>query len=182
MKVIFPHFYFLSADLDRAAALLAEHPNVHLDLAPGIELLYNLSKDPAAAREFFLEHADRIIFGTDSGMLAEQPHETCLARIEVVRRFLETADEFRLPPAADFLLGPPEDGVIRGLDLPTEAIERICRENFVRLAGEGPRPLDREAAAAECRRIAAEVNALAGGEAEVNEAARVAEALAARTA
>ena len=41
---------FLSADLGRAARLLADHPNVSLDLAPGIELYYNLSRDPARSR------------------------------------------------------------------------------------------------------------------------------------
>jgi predicted TIM-barrel fold metal-dependent hydrolase len=177
LNVIFPHFYFLSADLDRAAVLFAEHPNVHFDLAPGIELLYNLSRTPDLAREFFVRHAERILFGTDTGMLAELPHDTCLARIDIVRRFLETADEFRLPPEADFLLGPPGDGLIRGIDLPAEALETICRTNFERLAGSSPRPLNAQLAKAECQRISAEVDALAGGKAEENPAARIARLL-----
>jgi predicted TIM-barrel fold metal-dependent hydrolase len=175
LKVIFPHFYFLSADLERAERFLADHPNVHLDLAPGIELFYNLSKNPALSREFFVDHADRILFGTDTGMTPRLPPETCRARVELVARFLETADEYRLPPEADFLLGPPEDGMVRGIDLPEDVLERICRANFERIAGGAPRQLDPALAAAECRRIAAEVDALAGGKADVNLAARVAE-------
>ncbi len=174
MKVIFPHFYFLSADLRRAENLLAANPNVHFDLAPGIELLYNLSKDPAKSRDFFIRHAERILFGTDLGITPGEPMETRAARVNIIARFLETDEEFRLPPEADFLLGPPEDGVIRGLNLPDEALEMICRTNFRRLAGSSPRPLDSQAAAAECRRLAAEVDALAEGKAEVNTAADIA--------
>ncbi len=177
LKVIFPHFYFLSADLDRAAGLLNAHPNVHFDLAPGIELLYNLSKDPARSREFFIEHAERILYGTDVGMLSGASLAESEARSGVVLRFLATSDEFRLPAEADYLLGPPEDGIMRGLSLPDEVLNTICRANFERVVGETPKPLDRGLAAAECRRIAAEVDALAGGKAEDNVAERVAELL-----
>ena len=52
LNIIFAHFYFLSADLPRAARFFDEHPSVHFDLAPGIEMLYNVSRDPAAGREF----------------------------------------------------------------------------------------------------------------------------------
>lgn len=177
LKVIFPHFYFLSADLERAAELFAAHPGVHFDLAPGIELLYNLSKDPARSREFFVAHAERILYGTDVGMLSGASVAESAARSGVVRRFLASGDEFRLPPEADFLLGPPADGVIQGLSLPAEVLEKICRANFERIVGTSPQPLDRGLAAAECRRIAAEVDALAGGQAEENTAARVADML-----
>ncbi len=160
LKVIFPHFYFLSADLERASRLLASRPNVCLDLAPGIELYYNLSRDPERSRNFFLEHSDRILFGTDLGITPGEPAETSAARVNLVARFLETADEFRLPPEADFLLGPPEDGVVRGLNLPDEALEKICRRNFERIAGAAPRPFDVDLAAEECRRLATEAQAL----------------------
>jgi len=176
LKIIFPHFYFLSADLERAAALLDAHPGVHLDLAPGIELLYNLSRRPEAAREFFVRHAERIIFGTDID--SEQTGPEARARAGIVQRFLETGDVFREPPEADFLLGGPEGGEIRGLSLPGEALEAIYHRNFERIAGARPRPLDRAAARAECERMARETDALAGGSAEDNPAARVAEMLA----
>lgn len=154
LKVIFPHFFFLSQDLPRAAAFFARYPNVHLDLAPGIEMLYNLSKEPETARESFIEHSSRIIFGTD--IWAEQTIEEAAIRSGIVRRWLETGDEFRLPPGSDFLLGPPEDGIIRGMNLPEEALANIYDANFLRIAGAEPRPLDRKLAAEECERIAAE--------------------------
>ena len=152
LKVIFAHFYFLSADLARAARLLERFPGVDLDLAPGVEMLYNMSRDPEATREFFTRWADRIVFGTD--ISSANTDAEAVARAGIVTRWLETAEEYRVPPEADFLLGKPEDGVIRGLVLPDAVLDKVYRTNFERIAGDRPRPLDRPLAAEECRRIA----------------------------
>ncbi len=152
LKVILPHFCFLSADLPRAATLLENFPNVCLDLAPGIELLYNLSKDPDASRAFFEKYSSRILFGSDAGMMADT--EENILRIETLGRFLETSDQYRLPAGSDFLLGPPEDGIIKGLDLSAETLRQICSLNFEGIAGAQGRPLRADLAAGECRRIA----------------------------
>jgi len=176
LKVIFAHFYFLSADLERAARFFDEHPNVHFDLAPGIEMLYNISKDPEAGRDFFIKYADRIVFGTDlsSGQTLEQAR----ARAGIVYRWLETDDEFRVPEEADFLLGAPEDGRIRGMSLPDEVLARIYHRNFVRLAGAEPKPLNAPAAVEACRRLAHIAEAMSGKPAVETEAAQVAKTLA----
>ena len=78
-------------------------------------MLYNCSRDPEAARRFFVDYADRIIFGTDlfSSLTVEQAQ----ARAGIVFRWLESEDTFRVPETADFLLGPPEDSIIRGMAL-----------------------------------------------------------------
>ncbi len=139
LMVTFAHFMFLSNDLPRAAGLLDRYANVHFDLAPGIELLYNLSRNPNESRDFFLTYSRRIIFGTDI--------EDCLNleqaahRAGIVKRFLETGDEFHVPEGADELLGQPEDGIIRGLHLPADVLEMIYHTNFERIVGEHPRPL-----------------------------------------
>ncbi len=153
LVVIFAHFYFLSADLPRAARLLERFGGVHLDLAPGIEMLYNMSGDVARPREFFIQHADRIVFGTDisSGHTDAQT----VARAGIVRRWLESADEYSVPPEVDFLLGKPQDGVMRGLSLPQEVLDKMYWTNFERIAGASPKALDVRRAAEECRRIAA---------------------------
>ncbi|MGD0089692.1 MAG: amidohydrolase family protein [Planctomycetota bacterium] len=176
LKVIFAHFFFLSADLPRAAALLERFPNVHLDLAPGIEMLYNMSKNVEAARAFFIKYAGRIVFGTD--LFSGHTLSEGTARVGLVTRWLETADEFRLPPGTDFLLGPPEDGIMRGLHLPAEAVAQICRGNYERLAGQTPRRLDRELARRECERLAKAVEALTGQKAAENHAGKAAAKLA----
>lgn len=175
LRIIFAHFYFLSADLDRAARFLDEHPTVHFDLAPGIEMLYNISRDPQAGREFFVRYADRIIFGTDlsSGLTTEPAR----IRAGIVFRWLETDDTFRVPEEADFLLGPPEDGIIRGMSLPDEVLAKIYRTNLTRLVGDEPKALDARAAVAECERLAAIAEAMSDQPAADTEAARAAERL-----
>lgn len=176
LKVIFAHFYFLSADLPRAARFLEEHPNVHFDLAPGIEMLYNISRDPEAGREFFLRYADRIVFGTD--LSSGQTLQEGRIRAGIVFRWLESEDTFRVPEEADFLLGPPEDGIIRGMALPGEVLQHLYRGNLARLVDGPPRPLQVEAAIEECERLAAIASALSGRPAAETEAARVAQILA----
>ncbi len=175
LKISFAHFYFLSADLPRAGRLLDEHPGVNLDLAPGIEMLYNISRDPEVGREFFIEYADRIIFGTD--LFSSLTIPQARIRAGIVFRWLETDDTFRLPEEADSLLGPPEDGVVRGMALPEGALRRIYTGNFIRLAGLSPRPLNADAAAGTCRRLADIAHAMSGVAPEKTPAGRVADIL-----
>jgi len=148
LKVIFAHFHFLSADLPRAAALLDRFPNVNFDLAPGIEMFHNFSANPEAAREFFIKYQDRIFFGTD--LVEDSP----LSRIEVVRRCLESDESFHVP-TDEALFWPDHRTTLRGLALPEDLLKKIYGGNFRRLAGEKPRPLDRNAARAELLRLAA---------------------------
>jgi predicted TIM-barrel fold metal-dependent hydrolase len=175
LKVIFAHFYFLSADLDRAARFFDAHPTVHFDLAPGIEMLYNLSRDPDASRKFFIKYAARIVFGTD--LFSSLTVEEGRIRAGLVFRWLESEDTFRVPEAADFLLGPPEDGVIRGMSLPTDVLTKIYHDNFVGLAGPEPQALNAGRAIEECERLAAIAETLSGKPAAETEAAQVAESL-----
>ena len=176
LRIILAHFYFLSADLVRAKRFLDEHPTVFFDLAPGIEMLYNLSQNSDASRDFFIEYADRIVFGTDlaSGQTVEQGH----IRAGIVFRWLESEDSFRLPEAADYVLGPPEDGLIWGMSLPADVLARIYHDNFTRLVGPEPKSLDVGKAIEECERLAAIAEALSSKPAAETEAALVARSLA----
>jgi predicted TIM-barrel fold metal-dependent hydrolase len=175
LKITFAHFYFLSADLARAGRLLDAHPTVNLDLTPGIEMLYNISRDPEAGRDFFLRYADRIIFGTD--IASSQTVEEARLRAGIVIRWLESDDTFTVPKGADFLLGRPEDGTIRGLALPDDVLAKIYHDNVVRLVGERPRALDVDQAAAYTNRLAAVAQGMTGTPAEETPAARVARKL-----
>jgi len=175
LKTIFAHFYFLSADLPRAARFFDEHPTVHFDLAPGIEMLYNVSRDPEAGREFFIKYADRIVFGTD--LSCGQTVDEGVIRAGIVFRWLESEDTFRVPEAADFLLGSPEDGIIRGMSLPDDALCKIYRDSFVRLAGPEPKALNVGDAIEECERLASIAEAMSGKPAAETEAALVARKL-----
>lgn len=175
LRVVFAHFYFLSADLPRAERFFAEHPRVNFDLALGVELLYNLSRDPAASRVFFIRHADRIFFGSD--IMNGQTGEQAAARTAIVRRFLETADEFTIPPDADPLLDPGNSPPVRGLSLPLDVLTKIYGGNFQRFAGADPRPTNFPAAVELCRRDAAIAAALGDLPADATEAGQCAKLL-----
>ncbi len=142
------HFLFLSPHLERAEQFLDTYPNACLDLSLGVELMYNISRCRDEYREFFIRHDDRILFGTDIGMSTTLPQH--LARITMLRRFLETGDEFHTPDSADDLLTRYELPYV-GLDLPRRSLEKIYAGNFRRLWGEEPRQVNVEATISACR-------------------------------
>jgi hypothetical protein len=136
LKLVLAHFYFLSGDPDRAAAMLDRWPHVSFDITPGGEMYTRFSQAPAAWRDFFGAYAGRLLFGTDTAGGAEYPDPEGLARVQrtvaEMRRFLETEDEFEG-------LGR---GTLHGLGLPAETLTPLYASNFYRLAGAQPRPLD----------------------------------------
>jgi hypothetical protein len=148
LKVIFAHFFFLSAQLPRLADLLERYPNVCIDLTPGIEMYANFSAAIDAARDFFIKYQDRILFGTDIGAraLLVDPSDgiqfsESQERVFLVRNFLENAGEFQLNPEKGFLFGRSKVP-FRGLGLPAAVLEKIYFRNFERVVAPTPRPLN----------------------------------------
>ncbi len=135
LKVIFAHMYFLSADLPRLERMMDRYPGVNVDLAPGVEFLFNLSMDVQRTRDFLTRRQDRIFFGTDitDGLTVEEAR----IRTDLIRRFLQTDEEFSVPSDAEELLQSP--GRICGLALPQEVLVKIYHGNFARLVGQSPR-------------------------------------------
>jgi predicted TIM-barrel fold metal-dependent hydrolase len=149
LKIVLSHLYFLSADLERASAFLDLHENAHFDLSLGIELMYNISRRRDDWREFFIKYADRILYGTDIGVSKDlQQH---LARIWLVRNFLESNDEFYTPTTADSLLSRYAEPFL-GLNLPRSVLTKIYSQNFLRLWSSKPKALDINAAISRCER------------------------------
>ena len=149
LPVALCHFLFLSPHLERAEEFLEAYPNACLDLSLGVELMYNISRRRDDYREFFIHHDTRILFGTDIGMSTTLPQH--LARITMIRRFLETDDEFHTPGSADDLLTRYELPFV-GLDLPLPSLERIYSGNFRHLWGNKPREVDSDLAFDTCER------------------------------
>jgi predicted TIM-barrel fold metal-dependent hydrolase len=110
-------------NLAEVGRMLDEHPNMHVDIA---DRLNELGRQPYTARRFFLEHADRILFGSD--LLP-----TDIARYPIYWRFLETFDEYfpyRTPEGVE--LG---DWNIYGIGLPDDVLRKVYRDNALRLLG-----------------------------------------------
>ena len=165
LKVIFAHFFFLSAQLERLADYLDRYPNMHVDLTPGIEMYFNFAVHPQKTRDFFIKYQDRIVYGTDIGaqaLLADTgvgiEAEESLARIEVVRGFLEKEGPFQLTHEG-FLFGGPQARFL-GIHLPDQVLEKIYHQNFERFAGAVPKLLDNAAILEECQRLEAVINTI----------------------
>jgi hypothetical protein len=148
LKVIFAHFFFMSAQQERLGDLLDQFPNMYVDLTPGIEMYHNFSARLEATRDFFIKYQDRIMFGTDIGAkaLLISPEEgveyaDSHSRVSLVRNFLESEGEFKLEAGGGFLFGDP-DTPFRGLDLPEPILDKVYYKNFEKAVGLTPRPLN----------------------------------------
>jgi hypothetical protein len=147
LKVIFAHFFFLSAQLPRLADLLDRYPNVHIDLTPGIEMYRNFSVNIEKTREFFVKYQERILFGTDIGAraLLGNPQtdiqlDESQERVYLIRNFLENPGQFQLHPGSGFLFGDDEMRLC-GLGLPEAMLHKIYHQNFERIVAPTPRPI-----------------------------------------
>ena len=139
LNVVLCHFYFISADLERASEFLDTYGNAGLDLTLGIELMYNISRRSDDWRDFFIKYQDRFFFGTD--IATWQTLQEALDRIWLIRNFLESDEEFYTPSTADKLLTRYEKPFV-GLHLPEPVLRKIYAENFRRLWGQKPKEAD----------------------------------------
>ena len=148
LKVIFAHFFFLSAQRSRLADLLDRYPNVTIDLTPGIEMYQNFSAAIEETRDFFLKYQERILFGTDIGaraLLTSPQTDIQLSesreRVTLIRNFLENPGEFTLHPNGGFLFGNLQTP-FHGLGLPEPVLQKIYWRNFEKVVAPSPRPLN----------------------------------------
>jgi len=116
------HVGCYAENLSWVSGLLDRCPNFYVDISARVA---ELGRQPFTARRFFLRHADRILFGTDTG-----PN---LDFYRISFRFLETEDEY-------FPYGPgetPGQGRwnIYGLNLPDDVLEKVYYRNALRALG-----------------------------------------------
>lgn len=141
LRIIFAHFCFLSLNMDGASRFLDRWPHIYFDITPGYEMYENFSKEPEKWREFFCKYQDRIIFGTDNsggnGRVSQQSILEAMEKVRRIRSFLETDH-------------PMYAG--RGLNLPTDILEKIYAKNFQRIVGSRPRRLHLDVVLSECEK------------------------------
>lgn len=106
-------------DLSYVRGLLGKFPNLWIDISARVA---ELGRQPYAARKFFLDFADRILFGTDL------VPETGMYRGYF--RFLETADEYFEYPSHASRQGRWN---IYGIDLPDVVLKKVYRDNALAL-------------------------------------------------
>lgn len=119
------HVASCSEDLARAGRMLDDHPNLVVDISARIG---ELGRQPRAARRFVEGHRDRVLFGTDVFPATAEAYAHYF-------RVLESDDEH-------FGYGdgqPPEYGrwALYGLDLPTDLLQAVYRDNARAVLGLG---------------------------------------------
>jgi len=114
------HFGNDAEDLVESTSILHQFPNVVLDFASRIS---ELGRQPYSARDFFIQHQDRILFATDGPWPEERYH--------CYWRFLETRDEYFSYSEKPI----PPQGIwqIHGIHLPDTVLRKIYHENAMRL-------------------------------------------------
>jgi predicted TIM-barrel fold metal-dependent hydrolase len=122
---ILPHVANYAENLRYVSELLSKFPNVYMDFSARLD---ELGRQPYTARELFIRHQDRIIFGTD--MPANT--DTSLEMYRTYFRFLETYDESFYSPDYD---GTFERArwPICGIGLPKDVLKKIYRDNILRI-------------------------------------------------
>jgi len=116
------HVGCYAENLAWVGALLDACPNFFVDIAARIG---ELGRQPYTARRFFLDHADRILFGLDLGPDVES--------YRIAYRFLETDDEY-----FNYSAGPvPLQGrwLIHGIHLPDDVLSKVYAGNAERILG-----------------------------------------------
>jgi predicted TIM-barrel fold metal-dependent hydrolase len=116
-RFIAAHFGWHANDLKKAAAMLDAFPNVVVEVGA---ILYDLGRQPRAAREFFLKYQDRILFGKDAFQPEEYPYYW---------RVFETADEY-----FDYYRDYHAFWKLYGMDLPDPVLKKLYYQNALRVA------------------------------------------------
>jgi predicted TIM-barrel fold metal-dependent hydrolase len=114
------HVGCYSENLPWVAALLDRCPNLSVDIAARIS---ELGRQPYSTRRFFMQYADRILFGTDAGPEPEY--------YRLMYRFLETDDEYFNYGTSEI----PAQGrwSIYGLYLPDDVLHKVYLQNARRV-------------------------------------------------
>ena len=120
-RFILPHVANQPEDLAYVSRLLDACPNAFIDFSARTD---ELGRQPYTAHDFFIRHSDRILFGIDAPVSAD------LYRYHF--RFLETRDEFFIPPDYDGTFGRHRWKVY-GLGLPDAVLKRVYHENAIRI-------------------------------------------------
>ena len=115
-RFVAAHFGWHANDLARAGKMLDEFPNVTIEAGA---ILYDLGRQPRAAREFFTKYQDRIMFGKDSFQPEEYPYYW---------RVFETADE-----SFDYYRDYHAFWKMYGMALPDDVLKKVYYKNALRV-------------------------------------------------
>jgi len=131
------HFGNAAEDPDRVARMLKRYPNYVIDTAARVPEFGRI--DAARMRAFFIEHQDRILFGSDLGVGpsgltlgsgGEKPGTREESRDFFSRQFLYFETAGRRMPSPTPIQGA---WTIDGIDLPLPVLKKVYSENAARI-------------------------------------------------
>lgn len=111
------HMGWHANDLARLGRMLDEMPNLYVEVGA---ILYDIGRQPRAARDFFVRYQDRILFGKDSYQPEEYPYYF---------RVFETGDDY-----FDYYRDYHAFWKLYGIDLPDEVLKKVYYRNALRIA------------------------------------------------
>ena len=115
-RFIAAHFGWHANDLVRLGKLLDRLPNVYAETAA---ILYELGRQPRAARQFFIDYQDRVLFGKDTYRAEEFPYYW---------RTFETSDEY-----FDYYRHYHAFWKLYGMDLPDDVLRKVYYANALKV-------------------------------------------------
>ena len=113
---VMAHMGWQANDLATLGKLLDELPNVQTEVGA---VLYDIGRQPRAAREFFIRYQDRILFGKDSFQPGEYPY---------FWRVFETDDDY-----FDYYRPYHAFWKLYGIDLPDDVLRKLYYANALRI-------------------------------------------------
>ncbi|HYW50597.1 MAG TPA: amidohydrolase family protein [Gemmatimonadaceae bacterium] len=118
---VIAHMGWHANDLGRLSKMLDEMPNVHTEVGA---VLYDIGRQPRAARDFFIKYQDRILFGKDSFQPGEYPYYW---------RVFETRDDY-----FDYYRDYHASWKLYGIDLPDAVLKKVYFGNALRITSRLP--------------------------------------------
>ncbi|HEY0709568.1 MAG TPA: amidohydrolase family protein [Polyangia bacterium] len=111
------HMGWHANDLSRLGKMLTEMPNLYTEVGA---ILYDIGRQPRAARDFFVKFQDRILFGKDSFQPEEYPYYW---------RVFETQDDY-----FDYYRPYHAFWKLYGIGLPDAVLKKLYYQNALRVA------------------------------------------------
>jgi predicted TIM-barrel fold metal-dependent hydrolase len=119
-------------NLPRLTYLLARYPNLMLDCSATRWIAREISQRRDEAREFFIKHADRILFGSDQVSGDDRGFDFLASRWWTHRKLWETAYVGQCP-IRDPDLPLDQQPTLRGLALPDDVLQKLYHDNAARV-------------------------------------------------
>lgn len=121
LKITVAHFAFITWHPDWAEEWLLKYENLYFDLTPSLFMYFDFQEKPDVWTKFFIDHQDRIIYGTDTGSNHADivKYEPAALR-HVVRGFFEETE-----PIREF------EETFYPMPLPDSVLKKIYKENLM---------------------------------------------------